>query len=42
MQYDINRAASEISSLLSGKIDKYKNLIGEGRLPQVQHRTWIS
>ena len=33
MQYDINRKAAKISSLPSGKIDKYKYLTGEEILP---------
>ena len=28
-KYDVNRAAAKISALLSDKIDKYENLIGE-------------
>ena len=33
LQYDINREAAKISSLSSGKIDKYKYLTGEEILP---------
>ena len=33
LQYDINREAAKISSLLSGKIDKYEFLTGEEILP---------
>ena len=29
LKYDINREAAQISALSSGKIDKYKYLIGE-------------
>ena len=29
LQYDINREAAKMSTLSSGKIDKYKYLIGE-------------
>ena len=32
-QYDINREAAKISSLSSGKIDKYEYLTGEDILP---------
>ena len=38
LQYDINREAAKISALLSGKIDKYKYLTGEGILPSDQNR----
>ena len=33
LQYDINREASKISGLLSGKIDKHEYLTGKGILP---------
>ena len=33
LQYDINREATKISALSSGKIDKYKYLTGEEILP---------
>ena len=36
LQYDINREASKISALLSGKIDKYEYLTGEEMLPSNQ------
>ena len=36
--YDINREATKISVLLSGKIDKYDDLIGEEILPSDQRR----
>ena len=36
--YDINREATKISVLLSGKIDKYDYLIGEEILPSDQRR----
>ena len=29
LQHDINREAAKISTLLSGKIDKYRYFIGE-------------
>ena len=38
LQYDINSEAAKISALLSGKIDKYKYLTGEGILPSDQNR----
>ena len=38
LQYDINREASKISGLLSGKIDKYGYLTGKGILPPDQSR----
>ena len=38
LQYDINREAAKISALSSGKIDKYKNLTGEGTLPSNQRQ----
>ena len=38
LQYDINREASKISGLLSGKIDKYEYLTGKGILPPDQSR----
>ena len=34
LPYDNNREAAEISALLSGKIDKYKYLTGEGIIEQ--------
>ena len=36
LQYDINKEAAKISTLLSEKIDKYKNLTGEEILPPDQ------
>ena len=33
LQYDINRKAAKISSLSSGKVNKYEYLTGEGILP---------
>ena len=33
LQYDINREAAKVSSLSSGKIDKYEYLTGEEILP---------
>ena len=33
LQYDINREAAKISSLSSGKINKYEHLTGEVILP---------
>ena len=36
LQYDINRKGAKISSLLSGKIDKYEYLKGEKILPSNQ------
>ena len=33
LQYDVNREASKISALPSGKIDKYEYLAGEKILP---------
>ena len=38
LQYDINREASKISALLSGKIDKYEYLTGKEILPPDQSR----
>ena len=38
LQYDINREASKISALSSGKIDKYKYLTGEEILPSNQQQ----
>ena len=38
LQYDINREAAKISTLLSGKIDKYEFLTGEEILPLDQRR----
>lgn len=37
-QYHKNRAAAKISTLSSGKIDKYEHLEGEEILPSQQHR----
>ena len=37
LQYDINRVAATISTLSSGKIDKYEYLAGEEILPPQQH-----
>ena len=36
LQYDINREAAKISTLSSGKIDKYEYLTGEKILPSNQ------
>ena len=36
LQYDINREATKISALSSGKINKYKYLTGEEILPSNQ------
>ena len=36
IQYDINREAEKISTLLSGKIDKFEYLTGENILPSNQ------
>ena len=36
LQYDINRKATKISALSSGKINKYKYLKGEEILPSNQ------
>ena len=33
LQYDINREAANLSTLLSGKLDKYENLSGEEVVP---------
>ena len=38
LQYDINKEASKISSLWSGKVDKYEYLTGEKILPSNQRR----
>ena len=38
MQYDINREASKISALSSGKIDKCEYLTGEEMLPPDKKR----
>ena len=38
LQYDINREAARISTLLSGKIDKYEYLTGEEMLPSNQRQ----
>ena len=39
LQYDINREATKISALSSGKIDKYEYLTGEEISPSDQSRT---
>ena len=38
LQYDINREAAKISTLSSGKIDKYEDLTGEETLPSTQQQ----
>ena len=38
LQYDIERKAAKISTLLSGKIDKYEYLTGKEILPSGQRR----
>ena len=38
LQYDINREAAKISSLSSGKFDKYEYLTGEEILPSNQQQ----
>ena len=38
LQYDINREAAKISTLSSGKIDKYEYLTGEETLPSNQRQ----
>ena len=38
LQYDINREASKISSLSSGKLHKYEYLTGEDILPSAQQQ----
>ena len=38
LQYGINRKATKISALLSGKIDQYEYLAGEKILPSDQSR----
>ena len=38
LQYDINREAAKISTLSSGKIDKYEYLTGEEILPSNQQQ----
>ena len=38
LQYDINREAAKISTLSSGKIDKYQYLTGEEILPSNQRQ----
>ena len=38
LQYDLNREAEKISVLSSGKIDKYKCLIGEEEIQPDQSR----
>ena len=38
LQYDINREASKMSALSSGKIDKYEYLTGEEILPSNQQQ----
>ena len=39
LQYDINREAAKISTLSSGKIDKYEYFTGEDILPSNQRQT---
>ena len=41
IQYDINREAAKISTLSSGKIDKYEYLTGEEVLPSNQKKKII-
>ena len=36
LKYDINREAAKLSTLLSGKVDKYEYLTGEEMLPSNQ------
>ena len=38
LQYDVNREADKISTLSSGKIDKYEYLTGEEILPSNQQQ----
>ena len=38
LQHDINRKAAKISTLLSGKTDKYEYLTGEEILPSNQRQ----
>ena len=38
LQYDVNREATKISALSSGKIDKYEYLTGEEILPSNQQK----
>ena len=38
LQYDINRKVAKISTLSSGKIDKYEYLTGEELLPSNQQQ----
>ena len=38
LQYDVNREAAKVSSLSSGKIQKYEYLTGEGILPSNQQQ----
>ena len=38
LQYDINRKATDISALSSGKIDKYEYLTGKDILPSNQQQ----
>ena len=38
LQYGINREAAKVSTLSSGKIDKYEYLTGEEILPPDQRR----
>ena len=38
LQYDINKEAAKISTLSSGKIDKYEYLTGEQILPSNQRQ----
>ena len=41
LHYDINRETAKISSLSSGKIDKYEYLTGEEILPQKKKKKKI-
>ena len=36
LQYDVNRESAKISTLSSGKIDKYEYVTGEKILPQIK------
>ena len=38
LQYDINRETEKISTLSSGKTDKYEHLTGEEILPSTQQQ----
>ena len=38
MKFDINRVATKLSALSSGKIDKYDYLKGKDILPMEQHK----